>query len=189
MMYSGYAVHSVDWWSWHREIERDYATLCSAIMVELWNTMRDRGWRWQQYGGYKPRWEIGRTTCLIGFGRPCISVITRCIRSYTCRIGHYKLTCTRNSLSPSFSWWFPSSPPISLFFILNSTSTEEHNVQSMLSISPWHDHELTPSSAYTEYCIIRRWSVSHSQPVSSHILVDLLLVNSIHSDNHELTNE
>jgi len=45
--------------------------------------------------------------------------------------------------------------PISLFLVHNSTIIAEHKVKSFLSISPCHDHELTPSTAYTEYSIHR----------------------------------
>ena len=50
---------------------------------------------------------------------------------------------------------FSSSSPISLFLVHNSTIIAEHKVKSSLSISPCHDHELTPSKAYTEHCIQR----------------------------------
>jgi len=43
----------------------------------------------------------------------------------------------------------------SLFLVHNSTIITEHKVESSLPISPWHDHELTPSTAYTEYSIHR----------------------------------
>ena len=56
-------------------------------------------------------------------------------------------------LSPCFSWWFVPSPLISLFLILNSTITWEHEVESSHFISPCHDQELTPSTAYNDYCI------------------------------------
>jgi len=36
-----YAVLSVNSRSWHREIERDELTLCSAMMVELWMRKRE----------------------------------------------------------------------------------------------------------------------------------------------------
>jgi len=49
--------------------------------------------------------------------------------------------------STSFSSW----SPISLFLVHNSTIIAEHKVKSSLSISPRHDHEFTPSTAYTEY--------------------------------------
>jgi len=45
--------------------------------------------------------------------------------------------------------------PISLFLVHNSTIIAEHEVKSSLSISPCHDHELTTSTAYTEYSIHR----------------------------------
>jgi len=41
--------------------------------------------------------------------------------------------------------------PIFLFHIHNSTIIAVHKVKSSLSISPCHDHEFTPSTAYTEY--------------------------------------
>jgi len=90
-------------------------------------------------------------------------------------------------ISPSFSWWFPPSPLISLFLVLNSTITYEHEVKSALSISPCHNHELTPSTAYTKYSIIPRSTDSRSQPVS-HLSADDVL-NSLHSHNYKLTNE
>jgi len=63
------------------------------------------------------------------------------------------------SRTPDFSYQlvsstsFSSSSPISLFLIQISTIIAEHKVKSFLSISPWHDHELTPSTAYSEYSI------------------------------------
>jgi len=46
---------------------------------------------------------------------------------------------------------FSSSSPISLFLVHNSTIIAELKVKSSRSISPCHDHEMTPSTAYTEY--------------------------------------
>jgi hypothetical protein len=43
--------------------------------------------------------------------------------------------------------------PISLFLVHNSTIIAEFTVQSFLSVSPCHDHGMTPSTAYTEYSI------------------------------------
>jgi len=60
--------------------------------------------------------------------------------------------------SISFSSSFPSSP----FLVHNSTIIAEHKVKSSLSISPCHDYELTPSTAYTAHCIIPRSTVSHA---------------------------
>jgi len=44
-----------------------------------------------------------------------------------------------------------SSSPISHFLVHNSNIITEHKVNLSLSISRCHDHELTPSTAYTEY--------------------------------------
>jgi len=77
------------------------------------------------------------------------------------------ITDTRSSqpnqagCTPDFSYpllsstSFSSSSPIPLFRIHNSSIIPEHKVKSSLSISPCHDHELTPSTAYTEYSIHR----------------------------------
>jgi len=65
------------------------------------------------------------------------------------------------SHTPDFSYplvsstSFSSSSPISLFLVHNSNIITEHKVKLSLSISPCHDHELTPSTAYTEYSIHR----------------------------------
>jgi len=65
------------------------------------------------------------------------------------------------SRTPDFSYplvsstSFSSSSPISLFLVHNSNIITEYEVKSSLSISPCHDHELTPSTAYTEYSILR----------------------------------
>jgi len=50
---------------------------------------------------------------------------------------------------------YSSSSSISLFLVHNSTIIAEHKVHLSFSISPCHDHELTPSTAYTEYSIHR----------------------------------
>jgi len=55
--------------------------------------------------------------------------------------------------SPSYSWWFPPSPLISLLPVLNSTITWEYEIGSSLSISICHNHELKLSIAYTQDCI------------------------------------
>jgi len=84
---------------------------------------RDGGWSWEWCGGYERIREIRGTTCLIGLGKPRIGGITCRIRTHTCRIGDGKLTRTRNSLSPSFSWWFALSLLTSLLLVLKSTVT------------------------------------------------------------------
>jgi hypothetical protein len=101
--------------------------------------------------------------------------------------GMVNLLAHKILVSSSFSWWFPSSPLISVFLVLNSTITYEHEVKSALSISPCHNHELTPSTAYTKYSIIPRSTDSHSQPVP-HLSADVVL-NSLHSHNSKLTDE
>jgi len=71
-----------------------------------------------EYGGYERILEVRGTTCVIGFTRPPIGVVTRRIGSSTCRIRNGQLTLTQNSLqsqflmmiSPSSSHLFVSLP-------------------------------------------------------------------------------
>ena len=63
------------------------------------------------------------------------------------------------SHTPDFSYplqspmSFSSSSPIALFHIYNSSIIAEQKVESSLSISGCHDHELILSAAYTMYSI------------------------------------
>jgi len=124
MLDSVNAALSVNSWSWHGEIERDDLTLCSCDDGRVVDEKeRDGRWRWECYGGYERLWEIRGMSCLIGFRRPRVGVVTRQIGTRICHIGNDQLTRTWNFLSPSFSWWFPPSPLISLFLVLNSTIT------------------------------------------------------------------
>jgi hypothetical protein len=77
---------------------------------------------------------------------------------------------------------FSSSSPISLFLVYISTIIAEHKVKSSLLISPCHNHELTPSTAYIQYNIHR---VQHTLSTAS--TQDCL--SSFHSHDHELTLE
>jgi hypothetical protein len=77
---------------------------------------------------------------------------------------------------------FSSSSLISLFLVHNSTIIPEHKVQPSLSISPCHDDELTPSTAYPEYSIHQ---VLHTLSTAS--IQDCL--SSLYSHDYELTPE
>jgi len=55
-------------------------------------------------------------------------------------------------------------PPSLSFSCTTLPSSQEHKVKSFLSISPCHNRELTPSTAYTKSSISQRSTVSHSQP-------------------------
>jgi len=177
------AVLGVNAWSCHGGIERNNLYLCSAMRVELWAWMRDGGWRWELYGGYKSIWDIRSTTCLIGFRRPRIGVVTCRIGTRTCHIGDGKLTCTRHSLKSQFSMLMsPISSDLSLCRsqLYQYQRTRCYVISLDLSI-PW-------SLVNTEYSIIPRSTISSSQPVS-HLSADVVVVNSVHSHNYKLTNE
>jgi len=97
-----YAVLSIDSWSWHGVIQRDYLPLHSVMMVEFWKIKRDGGRIWEQYGGYEQRREIRGMTCQIGFKRPHTGVLTWQIVSHTCCIRNGKLNHTWYFLKSQF---------------------------------------------------------------------------------------
>jgi len=119
------------------------------------------------------------------------------------------------SRTPDFSYSFvsltsfSSLSPISLFLVYNSTIITEYKVKSSLSISPCHDHELTPSTsihrvqhipstAYTEYSIYRvqhipstaytEYSIYRVQHIPSTACTQDCL-SCLHSHDYELTPE
>jgi len=71
------------------------------------------------------------------------------------------------SRTPDFSYPLVSSifVPIFIPHLSFSTIIAEHKVKSSLSISPCNDHELTLSTAYTEYSIYR---VQHTPKIVCH---------------------
>jgi len=146
----------VNSWLWHGEIERDNKTFCSAMMVEWW--MRMKVMRKEDENDVEHTSEYTTPGLRLGWldWEDLVSVILHA------RLGHVRAVSGMVSwltqeilLSPTFEWWFAPSPPISLLLILNCTIIYEHEVESSLSISPYHDQELTQSAACTQYSIHR----------------------------------
>ena len=135
------------------------------MMVVLWTKKRDGGWRWEWYGGYERIVEIRGMTALIGFKTPRIGVITHWIGCCTCHIGNGELTPTLNSLKSQFlTMDSPISSELSSSPKITKLSHPSPSLHAMIMSS--HQVQHSPSTAYTEYCIIRRLTFSHSQPVS-----------------------
>jgi len=76
---------------------------------------------------------------------------------------------------------FSSSSPISLFLVHNSIIITEHKVKSSLSMSPCHDHEFTPSTAYAEYSIQDCFAFLHSH---DHVLIPECSFGFRHASQH-----
>ena len=142
------------------EKERDDLTVYSAMIVELWTRKRELGdedendvedMNGYEKSGVRPAWLGCEDLVWVIFdaGSGLIPAV----------LGMVNLPIHEILWSLSFSWWFTPSPLLSLFLVLNSTITYEHQVKSSLSISPCHDQELTPSTAYTEYSI---YQVQHT---------------------------
>jgi len=117
------------------------------------NEQRNGGWTWEPCGGYEWSWEIRGTTCLIELGNVLSLHIHAWLELMPTISGIVHWLAHQILSSPSFSLCFPPSPHISHFLFLNYTSTEEHEVISSLCMFWYHDQELTPSIACTEYSI------------------------------------
>jgi len=104
---------------------------------------------------YKWNCEIWGSTCVIRFGIPNIGVIRHQIRTCTCAIRDSTLTRTRNSCKSQFLIMI-SPVPSHLLSFLSSILPSPYNTKlshRSLSISPCHDQELQPCTAYTKYSI------------------------------------
>jgi len=84
---------------------------------------RDGRWRWERCGWCERIWDIWGTTCLIGLGRPRISVITSWIGTHTCCIGDGTLTHARNCLN---SYFLMMISPISSDLYLSRPQLYQH---------------------------------------------------------------
>jgi len=112
MLYSVYAVLIVNSWSGHGEIDRDDLTLCSGMMVEKerWGMMK--GTNMEDTSGYEKsgvRLAWLGLEDLVSVFLPDRSGLVPAISAIVNWLAHEIL------VSPSFSWWFPPSPLISLF--------------------------------------------------------------------------
>ena len=105
---------------WVRPLWRSHSARTEMFFPD---EQRDGWWICEQYGGYERLWEIRGTTCQIGFRRPRLGVITAGSGLVPAVSGMVNWLTHKILLSPSFSWWFPPSPLISLFLVLNSTIT------------------------------------------------------------------
>ena len=108
-------------------------------------------------------------------------------------VSHYDLSHLLSSLSLSSSI-LPSPknmkldhPSLSLHAIIKSKHWEQHTPSAAYTEYSIHWVQHTLSTAYTAYCIIPTSTVFHSQPVS-HLTADHVVLNSLHSHNHMLTN-
>jgi len=124
MLYLLYAILGVKSWSWHGETERDDSTLCPAMMVGLWTRKREQrdedgndveDTSWFEKSGVRLTWLAWEEllSVLLNTGSCLVSAVTGMVNW----LAHQML------FGPSFSWWCPLSPLISLFHILNSTIT------------------------------------------------------------------
>ena len=159
-------------------MERDELTSCCEAMVELRTRRREMG---GDGANHHEKLGLEGIWCASQFPIPdtagsspdpaCNNTDTRSSQP------------NQASHTPDFSYplvsstLFSSSSPISLCLVHNSTIVAEHNVKSSLSISTCHDHELTRSTAYTEYSI-------HPSTASTQ---DCL--SSLHSHGYKLTPE
>ena len=137
-------------------------------------------------GNHHEKWELKRIACASQFTIPDTAGMSHdpdCNNDNTRTSQPCQTSRTHDFSYPLVSSTsLSSSSLISLFLIHNSTIIAEHKVQSSISISPCRDHELTPSTAYTEYSVHQ---VQHSPSTAS--TPDC--VSSLHSHDYELISE
>ena len=160
------------------------------MIVELWTRKRNRGWRWAQCWGYECLREIRGTTCLIGFRRPNVGVITCWIGSHTCYIRNGEFTCTQNSLKSQFLMII--SHLLSSLSFGSSTQPSPKNPKLSQLFLFWH--AIIMSSLRVLHTLITAsfedWvSPTPGQTLISHLSADLVVLSSLHSHNYELSNE
>jgi len=112
MLYSVYAVLSVNSWLWHGEIGRDDLTLCSVMVVEKERSGMKMGTNMEDTSRYeKPGVQLAWLGLedLVSVFLAAGSGVVPAGSGMVNRLTHEIL------LSPSFSWCFPPSPRISLF--------------------------------------------------------------------------
>jgi len=123
-------------------------------MVELRTRKREMG---RDGTNHHEQLGLQRISCVSQFTIPVMAHMSpdpACNQSNTWsfqpnQVCHTPDFCDRLVSSTSF----PSSSLISLFLVHNSTIIAENKVELSLSIFQCHDHELTPSTAYTKYSI------------------------------------
>jgi len=124
MLYSVYAVLGVCWtWCMLYSVDAVLGVCCTGCQLMLmacrdWEgwlyfvfcddgrvadkKWKDSGWKWVRCERYKQIWDVRGMTCLIGFGRPHIGVITHQIGNPAFHIREGKLTSTRNFVKSQF---------------------------------------------------------------------------------------
>jgi len=137
-------------------MELGESNLYSVMIVELWKRKREIGKAGENDVQDTSRYEKSevRLAWLGWDGRVSVVLYTRSglIPAVS---GMVNILAHEIVWSPTFSWWFVPTPHVSLLLILNSTITLEYAVKSLLSISPFRDHQLTPSTVHSEYRVHR----------------------------------
>jgi len=125
MLYSVNAVLGVNLWSGHGDIERDDLPLGSGMMVELWTRQGEMGdddgnhvenLSGYQKSGVRLAWLRGEylIRVLLHTGSVFIPAVSEMV----------SWPAHDTPWGSSFSWWFPASPLISLFLVLNPPITK-----------------------------------------------------------------
>ena len=150
-------------------------------------------------GNHVEKLGLGRISCAIRYTIPDTAGLSRdpaCNSTETRSFQPAEASRTPDLSYPFISSTsFSSSSPISLFLVHNSNIITEHKVQLSLSVSPCNDHELTLSTAYTEYSTHRVQHTPRAADTESsihrvqHTLSTQDCLSSLHSDDYELTPE
>jgi hypothetical protein len=94
-----------------------------CVFCDNWGVVEEQeivgGTRWERDGEYKQICNIWIRTILIGFECPVISFLCATLILVPGTLGITNWLPQEMFWTPSYSWWFPRSPQISLLLILN----------------------------------------------------------------------
>ena len=150
MLYLVYAIVGVNLWLKHGEIESDDLTSCSLVMVEL--STRKREIR-EDVGNHHEKLGLHINLCASQLTIPKTAGTSPNSAGNISDTGSCKpnlqllLLLSHRGLHPPYSSHL--HPPSATFLSTTLPSLEEHKVKSSLCISLCHNHEVTPSTAYT----------------------------------------
>jgi len=154
MRYLVYAVLSINLWLWNGEIKRYHWISCSQVMVKWMTRKREM---WGEGRNHYKKLELKRhwSVCQISIPNTAVTTSDPAAHDTASRYSQPNQISHPHNFQHSLesSTYCSHLHPPSLFLVHNFIIITEYKVKLYLSISPYHDYKLTPSTASTKYSI------------------------------------